>query len=143
MRQKILYIVFIIATIFLLFFINRETNVNRQAPKATATKNLAAERQFIMPESTQPILTTQSKPRITIIKKNKPEEKAILPDNEQKNTDTSKKKTSATSSSSLSSVKKNTQEAAAEKPAAGVTKLGKRPVTQTTSELNEQGIIMY
>lgn len=141
MRQKFIYIAFVLATIFLLIFINRKSNINQHVPEEKASQEFSVEQQGLLTKRLQPSLSSPAKPRITIIKKAKPVEESLLPES-RTNTSVPPKKEPYASSSTSSSGNQNTQ-SAVEKPAAGVTKLGKRPSPQQTNELNEQGIIMY
>ncbi|MCK9573229.1 MAG: hypothetical protein M0R20_02355 [Candidatus Omnitrophica bacterium] len=145
MKQKIMYIVFVLATIALLIFINKkDNNTGQLVLEEKIPRELSGEQQGLSVQRSQPILSSEGKPGITIIKKSKPKEETVSLETKKINTATIRpKKTSASSSSAVSSSAKSTEGTAAKKPVAGVTKVGKRPSAEQTSELNEQGIIMY
>ena len=147
MKQKVIYIVFVLIAIFLLIFINKKDNIKPIAPEGKIPQEVSSEQQGMLTQRSQPILSSEGKPRITIIKKSKPAQEIIPPENKKTNTTVRPtahpKKTAASSGSATTSGAKSTQGEVSEKPVAGVTKVGKRPSPEQTSDLNEQGIIMY
>jgi hypothetical protein len=144
MKQKIMYIIFALATIALLIFINKkDDNTGQLVSKESIPQELSGEQQSLSAQNSQPILPSEGKPGITIIKKSKPKEEVVSSEIKKTNTTVRPKKASASSSLAVSSSTASTDSAAAKKPVAGVTKVGKRPSPEQTNELNEQGIIMY
>ena len=147
MKQKIMYIVFIIITIFLLIFINKKDNINQPVLEGKIPQEFSIEQQGFLTQRSQPLLSSEGKPRITIIKKSKPRQEIIPSENEKTSAavrpTVRPKKTAAQLSPAVTSSAKSTQGEASEKPVAGVTKVGKRPSPEQTNDLNEQGIIMY
>lgn len=142
MRQKLLYIAFVLGIVFLLIFINRKDAIINTPNVRPFPPQISTEEQGLLSEGAKSILPSQDNSRITIIKKAKPKEETILPET-RKAINAPTKKEPVASSSSIASSGKGAGQAASGKPAAGVTKIGKRPTPQQTNELNEQGIIMY
>lgn len=142
MRQKIIYIAFILVTIFLLVFINRKPENTVKPAIEKNSQEFSVELGSISGRHTETILPLTGKPRVTIIKKAVPKkEESILPQNKEI-TLPSPKKEALSSSSTASSAKEDTQ-TASEKPVAGVTKIGKRPTNAQSNEMNAQGIVLY
>lgn len=142
MKLKVIYIIFVLITIFILIFINKKSDISQQAYEEKILQ-VSAEQQGLMPASSRPSLSSQGKPRITIIKKSKSGEANISSESKQINTSIRPKKTLPSADLSAVSSTKNAQGAVVEAPVAGVTKISKRPPPEETSELNEQGIVIY
>ncbi|MDD4954467.1 MAG: hypothetical protein PHP17_00290 [Candidatus Omnitrophica bacterium] len=143
MKQKYIYIAFVLATIFILILINRRNAVNDPA----ATMNKVAQEISFRPADTASarigaLLKEPGKPSITVIKRAKPKEESLLPETKKAITVPEKKEAPASGSYAASGEEANSSPAR-EKPAPGVTKIGKRPSQQTVNELNEQGIVLY
>ncbi|MFA5008142.1 MAG: hypothetical protein WC546_02855 [Candidatus Omnitrophota bacterium] len=145
MKQKIFYIVFIFATIFLLIFINRKTNINQSISVQDNMQQPSLEEQGLLANHQQqrPLLASSVKPSVTFIKKTKTVEKTILPENKKTNISSMRPKNLAASSGgqAASSGAKGAQ-TASEKPESGITKIGKRPSIERVKELNAQGVVL-
>lgn len=143
MKQKYIYIAFVIATILVLFLINRKTPtktstvvINKIPQEISLQQNLTPQAQL------EPGLPRPGKPRITIVKKANPNKENILPEAKKAIITPEKKETPAAGSYAVSG-EETSSLSTEEKPAPGVTKVGQRPSQQTVNELNEQGIILY
>jgi hypothetical protein len=130
-----------------LFLVNKKDNIKPVVLEGKIPQELSSKQQGFLTQRSQPILSSEGKPRITIIKKSKSREEIISSENKKTNTiihtNARPKKTAAQLGSAVASGVKSTQGEASEKPVAGVTKVSKQPTPQKTNELNEQGIIMY
>jgi len=144
MKQKVFYVIFILATIFLLIFFNRnrKNDIGQSVSTQNNSQQFSAEQQEILTKQPQPVLSPESKPAVTFIKKTKSAEKTVSLENKIINSSIRPKKLPASSGSlAAASGAKNTQ-AVLEKPESGVTKIGKRPPIQRIEELGEQGVIL-
>jgi hypothetical protein len=145
MKQKLLYIAFVLFTIFLLILINKKSdNTINSSLKPSQQEPSLEQQAALLKQGTLPLLSSQGSSRITVVKKATPKEKSIVSESSKiTNARVRPKEAPISSSSAVSSGSKGTSQEIAETPKAGITKIGKRPTPEQTSELNEQGIIVY
>ncbi|MCK9615260.1 MAG: hypothetical protein M0R48_07150 [Candidatus Omnitrophica bacterium] len=142
MKQKVFYIVFILATVFLLIFINRKSNISQSVPVQKIVQQFSAEEQETLTRHQQSSLPSENKSAITIIKKAQPAKETVTLENKKINTNVSPKKTPTSSSSPAAAGAEGTS-VVTEKPVSGVTKIGKRPPKERIEQLRDQGILVH
>ncbi len=144
MKQKVFYVVFILATIFLLIFINinRKSDIGQSVSTQNNLQQFSTEQQEILTKQPRPVLPSESKPAVTFIKKTKSVEKIVPLENKIINASTRLQKTPAPAGSLAAASDAENSQAVLEKPKPGVTKIGKRPPVERVQELNSQGIIL-
>jgi len=142
MKQKVFYVIFVLATIFILIFINRKTNIGQSIPTQENIQQFSAKQQEILTKHSEPVLSSENKPAVAFIKKTNSVKKTAPVENKIITTNISPEKTPAFSGSSTAASGANTSQPVLEKPEVGVTKIGKRPPIHRVEELNSQGIIL-